>query len=43
MIAEISQQLGREPGMIVCSVGGGGLVGGVMTGCMAAGWANGDH
>jgi L-serine/L-threonine ammonia-lyase len=43
MIAKISQQLGREPGMIACSVGGGGLVGGVMTRCMAAGWENGDH
>ncbi|KAF9653133.1 tryptophan synthase beta subunit-like PLP-dependent enzyme, partial [Thelephora ganbajun] len=38
MVAEISQQLGRKPDMIICSVGGGGLLGGVMIGCKAVGW-----
>ena len=41
MIAEVSQQLERKPDMIVCSVGGGGLLGGVMTGCKAVGWEGG--
>ena len=43
MIAEVSQQLGRKPDMIICSVGGGGLLGGVMTGCKAVGWEDGKH
>lgn len=43
MIAEASQQLGRKPDMILCSVGGGGLLGGVMTGCKAAEWEDGKH
>lgn len=43
MIAEVSQQLGRKPDMIICSVGGGGLLGGVMTGCRAVGWEDGKH
>lgn len=43
MIAEISQQLEQKPGMIICSVGGGGLLGGVMTGCKAAGWEDGEY
>lgn len=43
MVAEVSQQLGRKPDMIICSVGGGGLLGGVMTGCKAVGWEDGKH
>ena len=43
MISEVSQQLGRKPGMIICSVGGGGLLGGVVTGCEAMGWEDGKH
>jgi len=43
MIAEVSQQLGRKPGMIICSVGGGGLLGGVMAGCEAMGWEDGKY
>ena len=43
MIAEVSQQLERKPDMIICSVGGGGLLGGVMTGCKAVGWEDSKH
>ena len=43
MITEVSQQLGRKPDMIICSVGGGGLLGGVMTGCRVVGWEDGKH
>lgn len=43
MIAEISLQLGRKPVMIICSVGGGGLLGGVITGCKAIGWEDGKY
>ncbi|PPQ89084.1 hypothetical protein CVT25_006456 [Psilocybe cyanescens] len=40
MIHEISHQLGQEPAAIFCSVGGGGLLGGIIVGCKAVGW---DH
>ncbi|KZT11495.1 tryptophan synthase beta subunit-like PLP-dependent enzyme [Laetiporus sulphureus 93-53] len=42
MIPEISRQLppGTKPDAIVCSVGGGGLAGGVMHGCKSIGWAD---
>jgi len=43
MIAEVSQQLDRKPDMIICSVGGGGLLGGVITGCKTVGWEDGKH
>lgn len=43
MIAEVSQQLERKPDMIICSVGGGGLLGGVVTGCKAVGWGDSKH
>ena len=43
MIVEVSQQLERKPDMVVCSVGGGGLLGGVMTGCKAVGWEDGKY
>ncbi|KAF9185577.1 hypothetical protein BGZ51_002561 [Haplosporangium sp. Z 767] len=39
MIDELKQQMGGiVPDAIVCSVGGGGLVNGVILGCQAAGW-----
>lgn len=40
MIPEIAQQLppGTRPDAVVCSVGGGGLSGGVMMGCKSVGW-----
>ncbi|RPD53162.1 tryptophan synthase beta subunit-like PLP-dependent enzyme [Lentinus tigrinus ALCF2SS1-7] len=42
LIHEIKRQLpeGTVPDAIFCSVGGGGLAGGIMTGCKAVGW---DH
>lgn len=43
MIPEIAQQLppGTRPDAVVCSVGGGGLSGGVMMGCKSVGWDDG--
>ncbi|KAI9434000.1 tryptophan synthase beta subunit-like PLP-dependent enzyme [Lactarius indigo] len=40
MIAEIQTQLPRgiKPAAVFCSVGGGGLLGGVIEGCRDAGW-----
>ncbi|KAL0947166.1 hypothetical protein HGRIS_013293 [Hohenbuehelia grisea] len=38
MIAEISDQLQDKPDAIFCSVGGGGLLGGIITGCKKVGW-----
>lgn len=40
MITEIARQLpnGTKPDAIFCSVGGGGLLGGVLTGCKLVGW-----
>ncbi|KAH8104507.1 tryptophan synthase beta subunit-like PLP-dependent enzyme [Cristinia sonorae] len=42
MITEISRQLpvNCKPDAIFCSVGGGGLAGGVMTGCKSVGWGD---
>ena len=42
MIAEIQAQLQQTPDAIFCSVGGGGLLGGVLMGCRAAGWEAGE-
>lgn len=44
MIEEISRQLPRDvkPDAIVCSVGGGGLAGGVIIGCKSVGWEDGE-
>ncbi|KZW00933.1 tryptophan synthase beta subunit-like PLP-dependent enzyme [Exidia glandulosa HHB12029] len=41
MIHEIQAQLpaGRVPDAVLCAVGGGGLLGGVLTGCAAVGWS----
>lgn len=41
MITEIHAQLPRKPDAIVCSVGGGGLLGGVLVGCANVGWDDG--
>lgn len=41
MIAEIAEDLTTTPDAIFCSVGGGGLIGGVLTGCKNVGWENG--
>jgi L-serine/L-threonine ammonia-lyase len=41
MVKEIASQLGRKPDAILCSVGGGGLLGGVIVGCEAEGWDDG--
>ncbi|KAG7452727.1 tryptophan synthase beta subunit-like PLP-dependent enzyme, partial [Guyanagaster necrorhizus] len=38
LVSEISRQLTPKPDAIFCSVGGGGLLGGIITGCKAAGW-----
>ncbi|KAI0303397.1 tryptophan synthase beta subunit-like PLP-dependent enzyme [Multifurca ochricompacta] len=40
MIVEIQTQLPRsiKPGAVFCSVGGGGLLGGIIEGCRDAGW-----
>ncbi|KAF8162968.1 tryptophan synthase beta subunit-like PLP-dependent enzyme [Crassisporium funariophilum] len=40
MIHEIHKQLQEEPDAIFCSVGGGGLLGGIIVGCKDVGW---DH
>lgn len=45
IIAEIADQLPKEagpPSAIVCSVGGGGLCGGIMQGCKVVGWDDGE-
>lgn len=44
MITEIARQLppGTKPDAVVCSVGGGGLGNGVMLGCKAVGWDDGE-
>ncbi|PPR04962.1 hypothetical protein CVT24_010420 [Panaeolus cyanescens] len=38
MVTEIHKQLGRDPDAIFCSVGGGGLLGGLIEGCKKVGW-----
>lgn len=42
LISEIAEQLpqGVTPDAILCAVGGGGLLGGILTGCKNAGWSN---
>lgn len=49
MVTEIHKQLladstvlSRKPDAIVCSVGGGGLLGGVIVGCKQVGWDDGE-
>ncbi|KAK2460558.1 hypothetical protein APHAL10511_007028 [Amanita phalloides] len=38
MVSEISHQLSVKPDAIFCSVGGGGLLGGLIVGCKHIGW-----
>lgn len=41
MIEETAADLQTPPKAILCSVGGGGLLGGVLVGCSKVGWDNG--
>jgi L-serine/L-threonine ammonia-lyase len=42
MIHEIKEQLdGEVPRAIVCAVGGGGMLGGLIVGCNDVGWGKG--
>ena len=43
MITEISEQLQEKPSAIFCSVGGGGLLGGVLVGTENVGWSDGTN
>lgn len=45
LVHEIKQQLpeGVKPDAIFCSVGGAGLIGGIMDGCKAVGWDDGRN
>jgi len=43
MVHEMQKQLGRKPDAIFCSVGGGGMLGGILVGCKAIGWDNGGY
>lgn len=38
MITEIKNELGVKPDAIFCSVGGGGLLGGIIVGCKNENW-----
>ena len=41
MITEISDDIQCKPDAIFCSVGGGGLLGGIILGCSKVGWDDG--
>ena len=41
MISEIHHQLHQKPDAIFCSVGGAGLLGGIIIGCKNVGWDDG--
>ncbi|KAF9232147.1 tryptophan synthase beta subunit-like PLP-dependent enzyme [Melanogaster broomeanus] len=41
MVKEMKSQLLEQPDAILCSVGGGGMIGGVLLGCQTVGWDNG--
>lgn len=43
MIIEIAAQLPEKPDAIFCSVGGAGLLGGIIVGCKNVGWDDGKH
>ncbi|KAG1719277.1 tryptophan synthase beta subunit-like PLP-dependent enzyme [Suillus lakei] len=38
MVTEMQRQLPGQPDAIFCSIGGGGLIGGIMRGCKNVGW-----
>ncbi|KAF7322786.1 PALP domain-containing protein [Mycena chlorophos] len=38
MVMELAEQLSTKPSAIFCSVGGAGLLGGIITGCARVGW-----
>lgn len=42
MVHEMSGQLSNKPDAIFCSVGGGGLLGGLIVGCRDVGWDDGQ-
>lgn len=41
MVKEISEQMRDKPAAICCSVGGAGLLGGIIIGCKSVGWDDG--
>lgn len=41
MVQEAAKQLPAKPAAIFCSVGGGGLLGGIIVGCAQVGWEDG--
>jgi L-serine/L-threonine ammonia-lyase len=43
MIREIVSQIPQKPEAIFCSVGGGGLIGGLIEGCRKIGWDDGEY
>ena len=42
MVQEIKRQIPQRPDVIFCSVGGGGLLGGIIKGCRDVDWDDGD-
>lgn len=42
MVKEMKNQLHHPPDAIFCSVGGGGLIGGILLGCQSVVWDNGS-
>ena len=42
MVKEMKSQLHYPPDAIFCSVGGGGLIGGIFLGCQSVAWDNGS-
>lgn len=42
LVDELKEQLPKQPDLIICSVGGGGLVNGVVAGCKRNGWEQTD-
>jgi L-serine/L-threonine ammonia-lyase len=43
MIQEMSSDLEVKPDAIFCSVGGAGLLAGIMVGCEMVGWDDGNY
>ena len=41
MVKEMKSQLHHPPDAIFCSVGGGGLIGGILLGCQLVAWDDG--